>query len=317
MPLSSISGARPTLQMRHFRLAFVLPAAVLLLALAAQPLCAQDSDNGLLRRGPHGPRQPQPQQATPTSSTPPASVLPPIQPTTQPVAQPAPAQVTATVLNQPPIGRARVVYANGLLEVRADNSSLLQILHDISRETSMAITGGLADQRIFGDYGPASPTTVLATLLDGTGTNMLLKQDPVTGAPVELVLTQRAGASPPSSPNGSGFDDSPYSDLPSPRPSRTSPSAKTPAPLDPNQPHPTNYVPGSPFNPPNPPPPQVDSSPNVSAAPAPSTPAADTPPPAKNSASTPESIYQQLMQLQQQKAKAASTTPASSTSTPK
>src|SRR5215469_3603549 len=57
--------------------------------------------------------------------------------------------------------RARVIYENGLLQVRADNSSLNQILREISQETGMKIIGGVADQRIFGNYGPAPAVTVL------------------------------------------------------------------------------------------------------------------------------------------------------------
>jgi hypothetical protein len=317
MKLSSASGARPTLQMRHFRLAFVLRTAALLVAFAAQPLRAQDSE-GQFRRGPHGPR-PQPgSQPAPTQST-----LPATQPTTLPAPAAATTQPTPappTDLNQPPVTRARVTYANGQLEVRADNSSLLQILHDISRMTRMTITGGFADTRIFGDYGPASPGTVLSTLLDGTGANMILQQDPVTGAPIELVLTQRAGGPPPASPNGPGFDDSPFpEDTHSPHPSQTPPPANTltqpqATPPDPNAPHATNYVPGSPFNPPTTVPAAIPT-------------ASSTPTqPAGNGASTPESIYQQLLQMRQAKTTQSTTppanttpatTPASSTTAPK
>jgi hypothetical protein len=144
--------------------------------------------------------------------------MPPTSQPTPPAPQPTPetaplattVQGSAAVLNAPATHRARVIFTNGLLEVRADNSSLLQVLHDISRITGLKITGGITEQQIFGDYGPASPATVLATLLDGSGANMLLSQDPTTGAPVELVLSQRAGAGNPVSPNGPGFDDSPF-----------------------------------------------------------------------------------------------------------
>jgi len=310
--------------MRRFHLAFVLPAAALLLTLAIQPLHAQDNDDGLLRRGPHGQR---PQMNQQSSTSQPAMPQPTPQPsslpTTQPTTLPAPAAAAATDLHQPPTTRARVIYTDSQLEVRADNSSLLQILHDISRETRMAITGGVADQRIFGDYGPGSPATVLATLLDGTGTNMLLQQDPVTGAPIELVLSQRAGAAPPSSPNGPGFDDSPFTDeVPPPHPSQPAPAnaLSQPQPPDPNAPHPTDYVPGSPFNAPDPPPAATLTT--VTDVPAVTAPAST----AKPSTSTPESIYQQLLQMQQSKAKAAQPTkppdsatpaPASSTTAPK
>jgi hypothetical protein len=200
------------------------------------------------------------------------------------------------VLNAPAAHRARVAFANGLLEVRADSSSLLQTLHDISRITGMSITGGVAEQRIFGDYGPASPATVLATLLDGTGTNMLLRQDPITGAPVELVLTQRAGGAIPVNPNGPGMDDSPL--LPEIAP------AQPPAPF--NQPSATtnlNSAPDNALNPPN----------NITAT-SPGMVGAPNPPPGQirnadgtTSPATPESIYQQLLQMQ--KAKAAATSP--------
>jgi len=283
MKLSSTRRARPTLKMRSFRLAFVLPAAALLLALAAHPLHAQDDDDGLLRRGP-GPREHQPEpQPTPQPST-----LPATQPTSAATPAPATAQLPVTDLHQPPTTRARVIYADGQLEVRADNSSLLQILHDISRETRMAITGGVADQHIFGDYGPGAPATVLATLLDGTGTNMLLQQDPFTGAPIELVLSQRAGAAPPSSPNGPGFDDSPFTnDVPWPRASQPTPANAL------SQPAPTPPEPNTP-----PPAATLTTVTDVPASSAPTSP----PKPAGNGASTPESIYQQLLQMQQAKA---------------
>jgi hypothetical protein len=98
-----------------------------------------------------------------------------------------------------------VSYENGLLDVKADDSSLNQILREISRLTGMRIVGGVADQRVFGNYGPAAPATVLQTLLDGTGTNMLLKGN-VAAAPLELVLTPRTGGPTPPGPSSSSFD---------------------------------------------------------------------------------------------------------------
>jgi hypothetical protein len=101
--------------------------------------------------------------------------------------------------------RARVTYTDGLLDVHADNSSLNQILRDICRQTGMTIVGGVADQRIFGNYGPASPTTVLQTLLDGTGTNMLLREN-ASGGPAELTLTPQTGGPTPPGPNSPSYD---------------------------------------------------------------------------------------------------------------
>jgi hypothetical protein len=136
------------------------------------------------------------------------STLPPTPPTALPPANALPAPIAAT-----PAGastrahRAKVSFDNGQLDVRADNSSLNQILHEISNQTGMKITGGVADQRVFGNYGPATPSDVLATLLDGTGTNMLVRSDPATDAPVELVLTPRGGGASPPNPNAQSYDD--------------------------------------------------------------------------------------------------------------
>lgn len=117
-----------------------------------------------------------------------------------------PIAATATGENTEHRHRARVTYADGLLEVRADNSSLNQILREISLNTGMKITGGVADQRVFGNYGPASPGTVLQTLLDGTNTNMLLKENRVTRAPEQLVLTPRMGGPTPPGPGSATYD---------------------------------------------------------------------------------------------------------------
>jgi len=101
--------------------------------------------------------------------------------------------------------RARVSYENGMLEVHADNSSLNQILRDIAHQTGMKIVGGVADQRIFGSYGPAPAATVLQTLLNGTGTNILL-QETRTHAPEQLVLTPQTGGATPPPPSSPSYD---------------------------------------------------------------------------------------------------------------
>ena len=96
--------------------------------------------------------------------------------------------------------RAEVTYTAGQLFVSANNSSLNQILHDIAHETGMKITGGVADERVFGQYGPAAPSKILRTLLDGTGSNMLLLEATRT-TPAELILTPRRGGPTPPNPN--------------------------------------------------------------------------------------------------------------------
>jgi hypothetical protein len=120
-------------------------------------------------------------------------------PSTQPTSLPAPIAATPVAAHSLPSNRAEVTFADGQLNVRANNSSLHQILRAISRATGMKITGGIADERVFGDYGPAAPSTVLATLLDGTGTNILLRDGDAT-RPMELILTPRTGGLVPNIP---------------------------------------------------------------------------------------------------------------------
>lgn len=135
-------------------------------------------------------------QAKPAAGTP--ATLPATPPTTVPELPPTPAQL--------PAHQADVTYANGVLSVSASNSSLNQILHDISRQTGMKITGGVVDERVFGQYGPSSASQVLATLLDGTGSNMFLVQSGGP-APAELILTPRQGGPSPPNPNAMAMDD--------------------------------------------------------------------------------------------------------------
>ena len=156
----------------------------------------------------------QSQQTRPPYTTPAAtssSALPATLPTAPPV---APAASAAPA--ERPTHRADVQYTDGLLAVTADNSSLNQILRDVARLTGMKITGGVTDERVFGTYGPAAPSQILSTLLDGTGSNMLIVQS--SGPePAELVLTPRRGGVTPPNPNASRFDDQESEDALPPR----------------------------------------------------------------------------------------------------
>ena len=103
-----------------------------------------------------------------------------------------------------PPRHAEIILTHGLLKIRADNSSLNQILRSISHITGLKITGGVEEQRVFGTYGPAPLSSILATLLDGTGSNiLLLGGNP--GTPPELVLTSRAGGAEPPGPNSPAY----------------------------------------------------------------------------------------------------------------
>ena len=132
----------------------------------------------------------------------PASQLPPMPVVTLP---PPPPPLPATPANKP-AHRATVTYEDSLLTVKAHNSSLNQILRAIMRETGLQITGGVNDERVYGVYGPDRVPSLLASLLDGTGTNILYM--PATAdQPAQLTLTPRAGQSAPPPPSVTASDD--------------------------------------------------------------------------------------------------------------
>jgi hypothetical protein len=273
------------------------------------------------------------------ASGPHASALPATSPTTLPTSNTQPTPIAATPpaaaasgVNAPP-RPATVTYAAGLLDVRADNSSLNQILRAIGHLTGMKITGGVMDERVFGNYGPAEPSTILATLLDGTGSNMLLRQS-ADNSPAELILTPRNGGPTPPNPNAPGFNEG-AEDRPGPpgRPQRDQPGQRG---FQPRQliaqpesgpqsiPQPLNDVNGSPSNtsPTAATLPVTDSVPTDSVptpSTTPSTPGiVDAPNPAStgnttNTPRTPEQIYQQLQQLQQQRNAGSSSSGSSAT----
>jgi hypothetical protein len=208
-----------------------------------------------------------------------AQTLPAMPPTNQPgQVAPAPADSTTAAAN-PPL-HADVLYTNGQLQVRADNSSLNQILRSISHVTGLKITGGVEEQRVFGSYGPAPLSTILATLLDGTGSNILLLGGNA-GTPPELVLTSRSGGAMPPGPNSPAYamyDDSNDRGTHVPPPSSPAPGTLT------------QTTPGS-----------TTVAPTVATPPT-SAPAASTLPVARAPGQplTPEMVEQELLQMQAQ-----------------
>jgi hypothetical protein len=73
------------------------------------------------------------------------------------------------------------------------------VLHEVAQKTGMKVSGGVADESVFGHYGPLPVAEVLASLLDGTGSNMLLVDN--HSGPSELILTPRRGGATPPNPN--------------------------------------------------------------------------------------------------------------------
>jgi hypothetical protein len=130
---------------------------------------------------------------------------------------------------------ADVAYAGGQLAIVADNSSLNQILREVSRQLGMKVTGAVIDERVYGKYGPSAPAEVLASLLKETSSNMLLVETRGDG-PAELILTPRQGGVTPPNPSATTADDASaaegsYAAPTGPAPAQTTASLATPAEL--------------------------------------------------------------------------------------
>jgi hypothetical protein len=110
----------------------------------------------------------------------------------QPVLPPPAPAVAPNLFDQPALP-ATVTTANNELTVKANNSSLAQILHQVSSKTGMQLDGLGGDERVFGSFGPGAPREVLTALLNGTSYNVVMIGDLPNGAPRELLLTHQAG----------------------------------------------------------------------------------------------------------------------------
>jgi hypothetical protein len=255
--ITSVRASRPTNQMPCFApIRFAAAAAGIAFAasLPAQSPPAQSPRS----RQTNVAAQPPQNTSTLPATTPTAPVQPEIPLTPQ----------------QRPAQRAQITYADGALSITADNSSLNQILRQISSDTGIKITGGVADERVFGKYGPADPAQVLAELLGGTGSNMILVHRE-SEAHAELILTPRQGGPTPPNPNSHAFDNRREEPEPPP-PTRVEQVAPPPAPPLVNSPG--NY-PGNAATPPTTPPSQPES---------------------PNGVKTPQQIYEQLQRLRNQ-----------------
>lgn len=222
----------------------------------------------------------------------PSATLPATPPTSL---APAPAPVPqATPV--PPAEPASITFDNGSLTVKTQNSSLNQILREISRKTGMNITGGVSEERVFGTYGPAPAGEVLRQLLDGTKSNMLYQEATAT-APAHLTLTSRQGtATPPNvfsaAAERAGNEDEPVI----PRSDAVRPGQPQPGPFGygpGGQPQPGQQQPGQAPEGSQPPQQPSDSS-------TPDSNSQQQQQQTPNGVKTPEQLLQQLMQMRQQ-----------------
>ena len=203
---------------------------VLVLVLAAAQMYAQNVPPH--RRGGPDRDLPDPSAASPEPA--PAKPVPAQPaPSTQPQAAPLVNQTAPSMLQQP-AGEAQIVFTGDTLSIRADNSSLAAILHQVAGKSGMQIEGLSGDERVFGTFGPGAPRDVLADLLNGTSYNLVLLGDLGDGAPRQLILTPatHAGAAPPQPAPTTTIDEAanePEPEVPPPQP-EVPPAGTTPPP---------------------------------------------------------------------------------------
>lgn len=88
------------------------------------------------------------------------------------------------------------------LRINAANSSLQQILKDVSTATGAKVDGFTTDQRIFGVYGPGPARDVLSEVLQGSGYNVMMIGDQGQGTPRQILLSTRHPGDSAPAPNG-------------------------------------------------------------------------------------------------------------------
>jgi hypothetical protein len=121
---------------------------------------------------------------------------------------------------QQPAQEAQIVFENDSLSIKADNSSLSAILHQVAASSGMKVEGLGGDERVFGSFGPGAPRDVLADLLDGTAYNLVLLGDMSNGAPRELILTPatHGGVAAPAPTPAPAQDEAESAEPPAPQP---------------------------------------------------------------------------------------------------
>jgi len=132
---------------------------------------------------------------------------PPVPEAQEPVTPPVPETPKWPAFEHPAL--ASVVWDSRGLSIDAANSSLQQILRDISTATGVKVEGLGSDQRVFGTYGPGLARDVLSQLLQGSGYNVIMIGDQGQGTPREVRLSVRqSGSAPPAAGSNPPSDES-------------------------------------------------------------------------------------------------------------
>src|SRR5580704_17074408 len=107
-------------------------------------------------------------------------------PAPAPVEQPAPdppaPEVPHWPVNDTPV-KPSVTWDSQGLRIQAANSSLHEILNQVSADTGAKVEGIGTDERVFGEFGPGTARVVVSQLLHGSSYNVLMIGDQGAGTP--------------------------------------------------------------------------------------------------------------------------------------
>jgi len=100
------------------------------------------------------------------------------------------------------VNGVRVQFADGLMTIHANNATLSEILFQIHNTTGaeIAIPSGAEQDRVAADFGPGTPSQVLAQLLNGSGLNFVVvgSEDDANGLRSVILSRTAGGVDPPS-----------------------------------------------------------------------------------------------------------------------
>jgi len=155
--------------------------------------------------------------------------------------QPPASQRLISTPAETPATPPQVTFRDGLLSIRAENSTLGDVLRAVQSATGATIESpGLTSERVYVKLGPGEPRDVLASLLNGSHYDYILlgsRQQP--NAVARVILTTRntsaqpaanttaARSTPPEPPPQANNDDTDTSE--------STPDRAAPPPVQPNQ----------------------------------------------------------------------------------
>src|SRR3984893_11069768 len=106
--------------------------------------------------------------------------------------------------------RPQVTFQNGLLGIRAENSTMGDVLRAVQRATGASIDfPGLASERVNVDLGPGALRDIVTALLDGSRYDYILLASQQSNTIERILLTMRrdsGGSAPSSAPSSTAAD---------------------------------------------------------------------------------------------------------------